>query len=194
MGARCALGFHGFEVWGLPILHGPLRHQDRSTTVRLLRVMLGLVGPGEAVVRVDPGCAAPGSVGGPHLRGMVSVGVGVRGRCFLRASLTLGVLSVSRGGPRGVMTSGMTDARSAVSMGATQNSTDTNYLAVRTSRVREFPVVNKTMLRKRRAECDKGKKKGSGCVGKGVFTAHIGIHIHPYTGYPIRPLEPPGYR
>ena len=105
-GARCALGFRGFGVWGLPNLHDPLRHQDRSTTVRLLRVMLGLVGPCEAVVRVDPGCTAPGSVVGPHLQGMVSVCVGVSGRCFLRAPLTLGVLLVSRDGPPGVLTSG----------------------------------------------------------------------------------------
>ena len=104
--ARCALGFRGFGVWGLPNLHGPLRHQDRSTTVRLLRVMLGLVGPCEAVVRVDPGCAVPGSVGGPHLRGMVNVGVGERGRRFLRAQLTLGVLSVSWDGAPWVLTSG----------------------------------------------------------------------------------------
>ena len=94
MWARFASGSRDSVVWGFPNLHGPLRHPDRSTTVRLLRVMLGLVGPCEAVVRVDPGCTAPGSVGGPHLQGMVSVGVGVRGRCFLRAPLTLAVLLV----------------------------------------------------------------------------------------------------
>ena len=141
MGCGCCgvrgvlLGFPGFGVWGLPNLHGPLGHQDRSTTVRLLRVMLGLVGPCEAVVRVDPGCTAPGSVGVPHLQGMVSVGVGVSGRCFLRAPLTLGVLLVSRGGSPVVLTSGWTDARSAVSRWVTQNSTNTNYLAVCTLRV-----------------------------------------------------------
>ena len=71
--------------------------------VRPLRVMLG---PWEEVGGVDPGCVAPGSVGDPLPRVMVSVGVGVRGRCFLLAPLTLGVLSVSRGGPPGVLTSG----------------------------------------------------------------------------------------
>ena len=67
-GALFALGFHGSWVWDLHILHGPPRRQDRSTTVRLLRAMLGLGGPFEVVVGVDPGCAAPGSAGGPHLR------------------------------------------------------------------------------------------------------------------------------
>ena len=109
--ARFALGFHGSWVWDLPILHGPPRHQDRSTTVRLLRAMLGLGGPFEVVVGVDPGCAAPGSAGGLHLRFAVSVGVGVRGRCSLRAPPTLVVLSVSRGGSLGVLTSGWADAR-----------------------------------------------------------------------------------
>ena len=55
---------------------------------------------------VDPGYVAPGSVGDPLPRVMVNVGVGVRGRCFLRAPLTLGVLSVSGGVPLGVLTSG----------------------------------------------------------------------------------------
>ena len=63
-------------------------------------------GPWKEVGGVGPVCAVPGSVGGPHLRVMVNVGVGVGGSCFLRAPLTLGVLSVSRGGPSGVLTSG----------------------------------------------------------------------------------------
>ena len=93
-------------VWGCPILRGPLRRLNRCTTIRLLRVMLGLVVPGEAVVRVGPGCAAPGLVGGPPLRGMVSVDVGVGDGCFLRAPQTREVLVVSRGRPPGVLTSG----------------------------------------------------------------------------------------
>ena len=109
--SRFAFGSHGSVVWDLPILRGPPRHQGRRTTVRLLRAMLGLVGPFEVVVGVDPGCAAPGSVGGLHLRFAVSAGVGVRGRCSLRAPPTLGVLSVSRGGPPVVLTSEWTDAR-----------------------------------------------------------------------------------
>ena len=109
-GAVC-FGVHRSWVWDLPILHGPPRRQDLSTTVRLLRVMLGLGGPCEVVVGVDPGCAAPGSAGGPHLRFAVSVGVGENGRCSLRAPPTLGVLSVSRGGPPVVLTSEWTDAR-----------------------------------------------------------------------------------
>ena len=68
--------------------------------VRPLRVMLGLW---DEVGGVGPGYVAPGSVGGPHLRVMVNVDVGVRGGCFLRVPLTLGVLSVSRGGPPGVL-------------------------------------------------------------------------------------------
>ena len=71
--------------------------------VHPLRVMLG---PWEEVGGVGPGYVAPGSVGGPHLRVMVNVGVGVQGRCFPRVPLTPGVLSVSRGGLLGVLTSG----------------------------------------------------------------------------------------
>ena len=71
--------------------------------VRPLRVMLG---PWEEVGGDGPGYVAPGSVGGPHLRVMVNVGVGGRGRCFLRAPLTLGVLSVSGGDPLWVLTLG----------------------------------------------------------------------------------------
>ena len=44
--------------------------------VRPLRVMLG---PWEEVGGVGPGYVAPGSVGDPHLRVMVNVGVGVWG-------------------------------------------------------------------------------------------------------------------
>ena len=79
-------------VWDFPILRGPLRHQGRRTTVRLLRAMLGLGGPFEAVVGVDPGCTSRGSVGGQHPRLEVGVGVGVSDRCSLRAPLTLGML------------------------------------------------------------------------------------------------------
>ena len=71
--------------------------------VRPLRVMLG---PWKEVGGVDPGYVAPGSVGDPRLRVMVSVCVGVGGGCFPRVPLTLGVLSVSRGGPPEVLTSG----------------------------------------------------------------------------------------
>ena len=131
------MGFHGSWVWDLPILHGTPRHQDRSTTVRLLRVMLGLGGPFEVVVGVDPGCAAPGSVGGLHLRFAVSAGVGVRGRCYLRAPPTLGVLSVSRGGPQVVLTSGEPTHGVRVSRGVTQNSTATCYLTICTPRLSE---------------------------------------------------------
>ena len=72
--------------------------------VRPLRVMLG---PREEDGGVDPGYVAPESVGDPRLRVMVSVSVGVRGGCFLRVPLTLGVLSVSWGVPLGVWTSGV---------------------------------------------------------------------------------------
>ena len=72
--------------------------------VRPLRVMLG---PWEEVGGVGPGYVAPGSVVDPHLRVMVNVGVGVWGSCFLRAPLTLGVLSVSGGVPLGVLTLGV---------------------------------------------------------------------------------------
>ena len=70
--------------------------------VHPLRVMLG---PWEEVGGVGPGYVAPGSVGDPHLRVMVNVGVGEWGSCFLRAPLTLGV-SVLGGVPLGVLTSG----------------------------------------------------------------------------------------
>ena len=40
----------------------------------------------------------------------------------------------------------------------------------------------------------KKREKIRDASGYVCFTAHIVIHIHPYTGYPIRPLEPPGYR
>ena len=93
-------------IWGCPILHDARRHQGRSTTGRLLRVILGLVGPWEAVVMVDPGCAVLGLGGDQSRRGMVSVDVGVKGRCFPRAPRTPGVRWVSRGVPRGVLTSG----------------------------------------------------------------------------------------
>ena len=98
-------------IWGCPILHGAPRHRGRSTTGRLLRVILGLVGPWEAVEKVAPGCAVLESVGDPYHRGMVSVGVGVRGRCFLRSPLILGVRLVSRGIPRGVLTSDLDSRR-----------------------------------------------------------------------------------
>ena len=71
--------------------------------VRPLRV---IPGPWEEVGGVDPGNVAPESVGGPRLRVMVSVDVGVGGGCFPRVPLTPGVLSVSRGGLLGVLTSG----------------------------------------------------------------------------------------
>ena len=70
--ARFASGFHGFGLWDFPILHGPLRLRDRGTMFRPLRVMLG---PCEEVEGVGPGYVAPGSVGDPHLRVMVNVGV-----------------------------------------------------------------------------------------------------------------------
>ena len=114
--ARFASGSHDSVVWDFPILRGPLRHQGRRTTVRLLRAMLGLGSPIGAVGGVGPGCTSRGPIGGQHPRLAVNVGVGVwvvglvwwwgRGRCFPRAPLTLGVLSVSRGGPPVVLTSG----------------------------------------------------------------------------------------
>ena len=68
-----------------------------------------------AVAAVVPGCAAPGSSGGRHLRLAVNVEIAVwvivleqreSGRHFRRAPLTLGVPLVSRGGPQVVLTSG----------------------------------------------------------------------------------------
>ena len=101
-----ASGSPGFGVWDSPIHHGPLRLRGRSTMVRPLRVILGPVGPWWAVEKVVPGCAVLELVGDPHLRGMVNVGVGESGRRFLRAPLTLGVLSVSWDGAPCVLTSG----------------------------------------------------------------------------------------
>ena len=102
---RGAVCFGVLRLWGLTLSHPPRSTEapDRSTMVHPLRVMLG---PLEDVGGVGPVCAALGSVGGPHLRVMVNVGVGVRGRCFPRVPLTPGVLSVSRGRPPGVLTSG----------------------------------------------------------------------------------------
>ena len=74
--------------------------------VRPLREILGPVGLWVAVVEVVLGCAVLGLIGDPHHREMESVGVGVRGRCFLRSPLTPGVRLVSTGVPRGVLTSG----------------------------------------------------------------------------------------
>ena len=78
--------------------------------------MLGLGSLIGAVAGVGIDCAAPGSTEDRRPRFAVNVGVEVwvvglvqwwvRGRCFPRAPLTLGVLSVSRGGPPGVRTSG----------------------------------------------------------------------------------------
>ena len=104
--ARFASGFPESGVWDSPIHHGPLRLRGRSTMVRPLRGILGPVGPWEAVEKVVPGCAVTELVGDLHHRAMVSVDVGVSGGCFLRAPLTLGMLSVSRGDPPGVLTSG----------------------------------------------------------------------------------------
>ena len=88
---------------------------------------------------------------------------------------------------------GVTDARRAVSRGVTQNSTNTCYLATCTSRVSELPGTNKTRLRKDGLHVRKKNKKVE-MRRDTFFTAHIVIHIHSYTGYSIRPLEPPGYR
>ena len=69
----------------------------------------------DAVAAVVAGCAAPGSSGGRHPRLAVNVEVAVwvivleprdRGKRFPRALLTLAVPSVSRGGPRVVLTLG----------------------------------------------------------------------------------------
>ena len=81
----------------------------------------------------------------------------------------------------------------SVSRGVTQNSTNTNYLDVCTPRVSEFPEANKTRLRKDGLHVRKKNKKAE-MRRDMFFTAHIVIDIHPYTGYSIRPLEPPGYR
>ena len=81
-----------------------------------------------------------------------------------------------------------------VSRGVTQNSTNTYYLAIGIPRKVISRKGNKMRLRKRRTNYRKGGGK-SRCVGMRMFfTAHIVIHILPYTGYSIRPLEPPGYR
>ena len=120
-------------VWDRPILRGPLRQTGRRTIVRQLLATLCLGGLIGAVSGDDPDCAAPGSTGDRRPRFAVNVGVEVwvvclvqwLGRCrsFPRAPLTLGVLLVSRGGHQVLLTSGWTDARSAVSRGVTQNST-----------------------------------------------------------------------
>ena len=126
-------GSPGFGVWDSPIHHGPLRLRGRSTMVRPLREILGPVGPWEAVGKVVPGCAVLELVGDPHHREMVSGGVGVGGRCFLRSPLTFVVRLVSRGVPRGVLTSGWPTHGVFVSRVVTQNSTTTYYLALGTS-------------------------------------------------------------
>ena len=68
-----------------------------------------------AVTAVVPGCAAPGSSGGRHLRLAVNVEIAgwvivlerrESGRRLLRAPLTLGVPLVSRGVPPVVLPSG----------------------------------------------------------------------------------------
>ena len=150
--AQFASGSHDFATWDSPILRGPLRYQGRGTTVRPLRAMLGLEVLTGAVAVIVPGCAALGSAGGRHPRRAVNVGVGVwvvgpvrwgRGRCFPRTPLTLGVLSVSRGGPTVVLTSGGLTHGVLVSSGVTQNTTNTNYLAVCSPRVSEFPECRK---------------------------------------------------
>ena len=133
--ARFASGSHDSVVLDFPILRGPLRHQGRRATVSHLRAMPGLGGRIGAVAGVGTVCAAPGSTGDRRPRFAVNVGVEVwvvslvlwwwRGRCFPRAPLTLGVLLVSRGGHQVLLTSGWTDARSAVSRGVTQNFTNT---------------------------------------------------------------------
>ena len=106
-------------------------------------------GPWVEVGGVGPASVAPGSVGGPHLRVMVNVGVGVRGRCFPPVPLTPGVLSVSRGGLLGVWTSGGVPTHGVlVSRGVTQNSTNTYYLVLGTSWEASFPKANKTWVQK----------------------------------------------
>ena len=158
--------------------------------VHPLRVMLG---PWEEVGGVGPGYVAPGSVGGPHLRVMVNVEVGVRGGCLLRVPLTLRVLLVSRGGPSGVLTSGGVDARGACEYGG---HTELHKHVLPGSRyflVSKFSKANKTWVQKDGLVVKK-KEKIRDASGYVCFTAHIVIHIHPYAGYSIRPLEPPGYR
>ena len=100
-----------------------------------------------AVAEVVPGCAAPGSSGGRQLRLAVNVEIAVwvivleqRERCgrFLRATLTLGVPSVSRGVPPVVLPSGGPTHGMLVSRGVTQNSTHTKYLTVCAPWVSEF--------------------------------------------------------
>ena len=105
---------------------------------------------------------------------------------------TRGAVGVE-GCPTGGVDIGVTDARRAVSRGVTQNSAHTCYLATCTSRVSELPGANKTRLRKDGLHVRKKNKKAE-MRRDMFFTAHIVIDIHPYTGYPIRPLEPPGYR
>ena len=132
-----------------PILHDHLRCQGRGSAARLLRAKLGLGGPIGAVAGVGSGCAAPGSTGDRRPLFAVNVGVGVcvvgpvpwgRGRFYPLVPLTLGVLSVSRGGPPGVLTLGGRLTHGVrMSRGVTQNTTNTNYLAVCTPRVSEFP-------------------------------------------------------
>ena len=79
-----------------------------------------------------------------------------------------------------------------VSRVVTQNSTNTYYLASRYFLVSKFSEGQQNVGTKRRTDYKKEKiRDASGYV---CFTAHIVIRIHPYTGYSIRPLEPPGYR
>ena len=80
------------------------------------------MGSAGTVAVAVPDFAALGSFGDQCPRPAVNVGVGVwvivtgpweTGRCVLRAPLTLVVPLVSRGGPRVVLTSGVTVARGA---------------------------------------------------------------------------------
>ena len=196
MGAVC-LGFRDSVVWGSPILHDPLRCQGRGTTARLLLAKLGLEGPIGAVAGVVPGCAALESAGGRPPRLAVAVGVGVLvgdsvlwwwGKCFLRAPLTLGVPSGSRGvsGSSGSRDDiGWTDALGACELvGHTE--LHTHGLPVRLySSGKRVPRMSK-----RQGYVKDGlnteRKRNPRCVEKRearyVFTAHIGIHIHPIHG------------